>query len=773
MIRRLWHKKRVKLLTFLTLSFLIYILLPFWNPLVPEDYSVVIKDKHGKIIRAFLNDEEQWCFPPTDSIGIPYKLRSAVILFEDQYFDYHPGVNPMAIFRAFQQNMKSDKIESGASTITMQVARMDKKHKRTYWNKVKEIFKSLKIEARYSKNEILQLYLDHAPYGGNIIGYQAASLKYFRKDPSQLSWAEAATLAILPNAPGMISPSKNPENLRVKRDRLLKRLYEEAYMDKNTYELALIENIPNRSYAFQQSAHHLTEKLAKKYKGSIQTTLDKDIQLQLEQILAQYVLQQNLQGIRNGSAIILDTKTGGVLAYAGSQSYYDQSMLGMVDGVTAKRSSGSLLKPFLFALSIDYGTITPNTLIKDIPTYYGAYSPKNYNKDYAGLVKAKDALTQSLNIPAVRLLNSYGVYPFYEFLKEAGISTLFRSSEDYGLPLIIGGAEVKLIEMAMLYRGLANNGYFEYPKIIQGEERTASKQLISPGACYLTLEALKQVKRPGLEYHWEAFSNQQPIAWKTGTSYGHKDAWAAGVTPQYTIGVWLGNFDGEGNANLIGTTSAGPLLFQILNRLTANQKYTWFKENDQEMKELKICSKTGFTANQYCPETEMISVPQGMQPNKICPYHVQVEVSENETEVVCSHCWNKDHHPKVYEQYPTDVLLQLNKKGVSPEAIPNHKITCKVGSELNKINIVYPTDSSLIWIPRDFDGAYQEVVAKAATVDQNSRVFWYVNDKYLGETNRIHTKAIQLPVGKHTIVAKSDKGSEHTATFYIVKHGKE
>ena len=774
-----------------------------------EDYSTVIKDRNGEVIRAFLNQNEQWCFPPSDSMRVPDKLAQAVLMFEDQYFYSHFGINPISSIRALTQNISSGKITSGSSTITMQVARMDKLHERTYFNKLLEVLKAIKIEVQYSKKEILSMYLNHAPYGGNIIGYQAASLKYFLKNPDQLSWAEAATFAVLPNAPALISPSKNPDHLLKKRNRLLKKLHEAGALKKETYELALLEKIPRTTYPFEQSAHHLTARLRQKQahrvstgkaqrhvnaneksgrpnsaigttnsesnaadnrqKHLINTTLDKSIQLQIERMLKQYVNQLSAQGIQNGAAVVLDTKTGGILAYAGSQDYYDQKTLGMVDGVMANRSSGSLLKPFLFASSIDEGLITPNTLIKDIPTYYGAYSPNNYNKEFSGLVRAKDALTKSLNIPAVRLLNAYGVYPFYQFLKSAGITSLFRGSEEYGLPLIIGGAEVNLLEMAMLYQGLAHHGSFQYPYCVANEKKVTTKQLISEGACALTLDMLKQLKRPGLEYHWEAFANQQPIAWKTGTSYGHKDAWAVGVTPDYTIGVWLGNFNGNGNVNLVGTTAAGPLLFQILNRLSDQKNRSWFQVNEATLKELKICKTTGFSAGKNCTDVQFEPVPVGMKPLVLCPYHKKAEVNKDESMAVCSHCWSEGHHPKKYLQYPTDVLLQLNKKGVSPRPIPFHHINCKVGSESNQLTIVYPIDSALIWVPRDFDGAYQQLIAKAAVTDKNTRVFWYLNEAYIGETKRIHRKAIQLPIGKHTIVAKSEKGSESSASFYIVK----
>ncbi|NJK87475.1 MAG: penicillin-binding protein 1C, partial [Bacteroidales bacterium] len=329
---------------------------------------------------------------------------------------------------------------------------------------------AMKIEVQFSKDEILGLYLDHAPYGGNIIGYQAAVYRYFGKSPGELTWSEAATLAVLPNAPGMITPVKNDSNLVEKRNRLLEN-FKKKIIDQETYVLSCIEEIPHEITPFENPAPHVSRKLKNLYRNKkvIITTLDDKIQRKSLELTASHLGYLRQFGIRNGAVLVAETQTGKVRAYVGSQAFFDQKSLGQVDGVMAPRSSGSVLKPFLFALAIDEGIVLPQTLMKDIPTFYGAFSPSNASESYDGLVTAQDALIRSLNVPSVRLLNAYGIFAFYTFLENSGIETLFRSADDYGLPLIIGGSEVTLWDMAMLFKGLANYGTFEPLQLIEEE----------------------------------------------------------------------------------------------------------------------------------------------------------------------------------------------------------------------------------------------------------------------------------------------------------------
>lgn len=756
----------------LTGLFLVYLIIPLPSPLVKDNYSLIVNDENGEYLRVFLNDDEQWCFPPSDSIQVPEKLQKAVICFEDNYFYWHPGINPVSVIRASYQNISSGKIISGASTITMQVARFVEKRPRTFYSKFLEMLLAVKIEFYYSKQEILKLYLDHAPFGGNIIGFRAAAERYFEKPPSELSWAEAAALAVLPNSPGIVNLSSGKNILKEKRDRLLKKLHENEIIDKSAYKLALAEPIISKVYPFRITAPHLAQRIYNSNPDAffVNTTINKTIQQHVELIAKEQSHWLKRQGIRNCAALVMETQTGKIKAYVGSQDYFDADAQGMVNGVAAARSSGSILKPFLYALSMDEGIIIPQTLMKDVRSYFDAFSPQNADEKFNGILPAKDALIRSLNIPAVRLLNTYGIYRFYSFLKNAGVSTLFRPVDDYGLPLIIGGAEVNMMDMAMLFRGLANSGMFSKPYFLMEDSsnsRITSSQLISPGACLLILDMLKELKRPGAEYYWEQYQNQRPIAWKTGTSYGGKDAWAVGVSPQWTIAVWAGNFDGEPNPNLSGAASAGPLLFEIFNYLPHDLRAKWFDVVGYEFKEGIICSQTGFLAGPYCDDKVTAQLPSHMNPLRLCPYHKNVFVNKSADYSVCSRCWDSDYKEKHFIIYPADVIYHLKQRGHTVEDVPVHNPACIQTASINQLEFLYPVNSTKIWLPKDYDGVFQKVVSRLAHKKPANNVFWYLDDTYLGITKDKHEMAIALNKGWHNLSVIDQEGYVDKIKFYV------
>ncbi len=767
-----FNKILKKVIISLLVIFAVYIIIPLPSPLFKDDYSQVVTDENGNILRVFLNADEQWCLPPSGKENIPEKLKVAVINYEDSYFKWHWGVNPVSLFRAAYQDLTEGKIVSGASTITMQVARLMKPKPRTVINKLLEILLAVKIEFHYSKENILKEYLDHAPFGGNIRGYRAASMKYFEKSPKELSWAEAAALAVLPNAPGLVTPFSGNKILKQKRNKLLKKLFDKEIIDRSTYKLSLLEPIISRVYPFRITAPHFTQRVVNQYKNKkvIKTTIDIKLQQYLDLLVKQYSRRLKNEGIKNCAAIVLETKTGKVKAYIGSQDYFDVQNQGMVDGVRAPRSSGSILKPFLYALSIDDGIIIPQTLIKDIPSYFDGYSPQNYDTKFNGVVTAEDALIRSLNVPAVRLLNTYGIYKFYTFLKTAGISTLFRSADDYGLPLIIGGAEVTLYDMAMLYRGLANEGVFRKSYFVEDDtlnSKSENPQLISPGSCYLTLEMLKNLKRPGGEFFWKTFQNQTPVAWKTGTSFGGKDAWAIGVTPKWTVGIWAGNFDAEPNSNLTGVGTAGPLLFEIINYLPVNQQNKWFEKADMDFKTVQVCKETGFLASQYCDDKIQVDVPLNMAPLRICPFHKNIFVDPKTGYEVCSKCWGPDRVEKHILVFPSDVNYYLRKRGKVVEVFPPHNPACGTQNDTDPIDILYPVKMTKIWLPRDYNGKVQKLIIRVAHNRTDKKIFWYVDDSYLGITKHTNEKAVTLNKGWHNLYVIDEDGYSDKVRFFV------
>lgn len=747
--------------------FLIYLVLPLGKQKLQADYSQVILASDESILRVFLNEEEQYLLSPELQQTIPDKLKQAVLTYEDRYFYQHPGVNPWSLMRAMYLNVKHHKVVSGGSTITMQVARMIRPKPRTYWNKFLEIMLAFKLEVHLTKDEILRQYLIHAPYGSNIRGYLAASHRYFEKKPSRLTWAEACLFAVLPNAPGIIFPTSNTDLLKAKRDELLAVMYHEGLLPKASYELSLLEAIPNRIAPFDLHAPHLTDRIhLENDLDVVRTTIDAALQEEVNFFVRQHAAKVAFQGIRNASALVVNNQTGEVVAYVGSQGYNDMDRQGRVDGITSARSSGSILKPFLYALAIDDGLILPKTLIRDIPTYFGSFSPNNASEEFSGVSPANEALIYSLNVPAVRLLNAYGVDKFYNQMKECGISSLFRSAEEYGLPIILGGAEVTPWDMAKMYRGLANQGSFSDIHYLKGASNGFDKQLVSPGASFLILDELQELIRPGLEFYWKKYSSQRPVAWKTGTSYGHKDAWAVGTTPRWTVVVWAGNFDGESNKAIAGMQTAGPLLFNIFQVLPEEGNQPWFVSYKKDFVTVKTCAETGFYASRSCPNPIDTDAPRHMKPLGICPYHKRYYVEQGHR--VCSRCWKGGQQMKHQLAFTPDINFYLRQSGNLTRQIPAHDPDCPSRQEEEALTIIYPLQDARIFIPKDFDGGHQSLVAKVASQFPDRKLFWYLDDELLGSTEKSGTFPLNLANGIHHLMVMDEEGNQDKVRFSAV-----
>jgi penicillin-binding protein 1C len=750
------------------LIFLSYLIVPLPDGPFPEDYSLVVKSSKEEVLRIYLNSKEQWMLPPREDSVIPGKLLSCVTRFEDRYFFHHPGVNPGAVVRALYQNITAGERVSGASTITMQVARLIKSKPRTLPNKMLETLQALKLELIYTKEEILFLYLNHAPYGGNIYGYRAASKRYFGKEPVELTWAEAAALAVLPNAPGLISPATTPGALKAKRDRLLHSLHNGGIINTETLQLATEEPVPSKVIPFSVSAPHLADRVRRETgitSGSITTTIDSELQKGIERLVKYHSQYLSRLGIKNTLALVVENKTGAVRAYVGSQDFFANDSQGKVDGITSLRSTGSLLKPFLYALAMDEGQLLPNSRIVDIPSQFGAFSPKNMNQQYRGLVTTREALIQSLNVPAVRTLHNYGLEAFYYFLEHAGMTTLFRRPEDYGLPLILGGAEGRTDELAVLFRGLAMEGEFGQIHYLPEGKDNSKTSLISPGAAYLVLEILKEVKRPGTEAFWNQYSGASPLAWKTGTSYGQRDAWAAGVNPKWTIITWSGNFTGEENANLTSTSEAGKLLFDIFQFLTRDEDSQWFSPPEGSLVPVKTCIDTGFRVNGNCENTVMALAPASAHFIRECPYHSKIFVTEDEKHRVTSLCWKPGNYKPVNVLvYPPGVSYYLKQNGIITESIPPLMEGCKSETG-NPLEIVYPTEGAHLYLPRELTGELQKIPVRAAHREPGRKVYWYLNSEYLGFTKEDHTMPLTFSQGLQFLELVDDTGNRRKISF--------
>lgn len=751
-----------------------YLIIPLPHPLFRNDYSTVVVDEQGNILRAFLNHDQQWCFPPDPGFKMPKKLETCILNFEDRYFYLHPGINPVSLLKALVRNVLSRKVSSGASTISMQVIRLAFGRKRTIPNKLLEILQTIKLELHYSKSEILHMYVNHAPYGGNLIGYGAAVQKYFQKRADQLTWSQAAMLAVLPNSPGLISPVVNRQKLKKKRNVLLETLLERKSINRETYNTSIREPLPRDFSHFFVLAPHLAQTLISRHNLQskiIKTTISRNIQSRAENLLRHHLNSLRPKGISNGAALVVENQTREVKAYVGSNDFFDLESGGQNDGVMAPRSTGSILKPFLYALAMDEGLVLSQTLIKDIPSHFGSFSPSNANRKYSGLVTVKEALIRSLNVPASRVLNTYGLHKFYLFLERAGMTTLFRRPDEYGLTLILGGAESTLFDLATLYCGLASGGTFSPLKILVSNQtpvESGKPSLISPESCHLTLQILKELKRPGAEFYWQQYTNQTPIAWKTGTSYGQRDAWSVGANPQWTIAIWIGNFSGEGNPNLSGASCAAPVMFDIFNLLPKSPGQNWFRSKNLNLKPVKLCMDTGFIAGPNCNRTIRASAPPSVRSLATCPYHRSLFTTLDEKFQVCSLCWQTGNTKKTQHLiFPPDVTQFLRDKGMILSAIPPHKPDCPGYSKNQDLQIIYPVQNAKIWIPRDFDGRLQKLTLKIAHRNKDISVFWYLDDIYQGCTRNRHKMAFQLREGWHRLEVVDSEGNRDQKKFHV------
>jgi len=756
-------------------STLLWLMWPV-HSLFPDTYSRLVFDNQNQLMRVTLAKDEQYRFPYKKD-DLPEKYKKALIFYEDKRFYYHPGVDPFAMLHAVWQNIQSGEILRGGSTITMQLVRLSKPRERTYLNKLVECFSALRYSFHFSKNEILGEYAAHVPMGGNIVGIETASNYYFGKSLTEITWAEAALLVVLPNSPSRINLARSRDILLKKRNALLKRLHDNNYLDSTTYHLAIDEPLISPENKLPFKAPHFTNYLLKTQPelSVLHSTLDPGVQTLAEQISA--VHRQNLSnmGIQNLSLLIAETKSGKVRAYCGSHSFYDSVYSGQIDGVQAHRSTGSLLKPFLVAKILDRGPYTMHSMIRDVPTFYGTFVPQNASRKFSGLASLETILINSLNVPSVRMLNYYGTVDFYHFLKEAGFQALFRRPEEYGLSIILGGAEASLAELTQLYLALGQFGsecrlkYLENTTPYLYDDRKVS--LFSAGSAWLVINALNKLSRPGLEYYWNYFDNHLPVAWKTGTSYGQKDGWAIGVNQQWTIGVWTGNFNGEGNAALTGSRCAAPILFDLFNSLDYTEEDVWFSEPEYDLQEIECCMESGYPANPLCPKTFTAKKPLVSHMPGVCPYHKRYLVDKFSGKSVCSLCWSHaDMEWQTRYIVPASVRHILTHQGYDMDIIPGHFELCSSSEDQNRLEITYPVDGIKILIPRDLDGNFENIVFAARHHQPASNLFWYLNGNLVGNTRGDHSLSLKLDKGIFRLTVQDEEGFSKTVKFSAFKN---
>lgn len=751
--------------------------------LFADPTSTVVESREGDLLGARIADDGQWRFPALDSI--PERFSACILLFEDEYFYKHPGFNPVAMGKALYGNLTTDK-RRGGSTITQQVIRLSRKNsKRTYTEKLVELIKATRLETKYSKGEILTMYATYAPFGGNVVGLETASWRYFGIPASQLSWGQSASLAVLPNNPSIVRPGKNDSTLSRKRNQLLKKLWKKGTIDEITYELSMLEELPGKPYPLPQITPHLTERIRKEAPGKrIKTTVQSVLQKQLNRLSKEHYLQLRQNEIYNLSIVVMDVQTKEVIGYVGNAPTTRQHQKD-VDVVARPRSTGSVLKPLLYAGMLDEGQILPESLVVDVPTNINGYQPQNFDKEFNGAVPASKALARSLNIPAVRMLRSYGLDKFYGNLQEMDIQHIDKPSTYYGLSLILGGAESSLWEITKTYAGLAHTlqtytstsseyttdafqGYSYFKKDAPTELNLQSDPpVFDAGAIYNTLETLRNVNRPTGEESWRFYEDAQPIAWKTGTSYGFKDAWAVGVTPQYAIGVWVGNADGEGRPGVTGIQAAAPLFFDVLRTLPTDGR--WFAQPYDALTEVEVCSKSGSKAGVYCPDTKEVLVSEAGIHSVACDFHKQIYVTSSGDYRVNSDCYELDQM-KAEVRFVLSPTVAFYYAGKHPDynVLPPLHPDCDVLGE-QPMSFIYPKKNQHVVLPKDFDEQRNDVIFKLAHRNPDTKVFWYLNERFVGETETFHELAIVPEEGTYIITAVDADGKELKQEITISK----
>lgn len=752
-------------------------------PRFNASYSTVVESSDGNLLGARIADDGQWRFPAGE---VPEKFEKALLTFEDRWFYYHPGINLVSLSRALADNIEKGEIISGGSTITMQVARISLgNRRRTYGNKVIEMLSALKLELFRSKKKILSMYASNAPFGGNTVGLEAAARRYTGRSASSLSWAEAAALAILPNAPGLVFPGRNQETLKRRRDALLRKMHERNFLDSLTLELAIDEPVPGEAMPLPVRAPHLTDYFFRTRKGEVSvTTIDQVMQERAASIINLHQKDLASNRISNAACIIVDVETGNVLAYVGNSAGETTGKNGNeVDIIRSERSTGSILKPFLYAGMQQSGDLLPDALIADIPTRFPGFSPRNFDLSFSGAVPASMALSQSLNIPAIKMLQKYNSGRFLKLLRKTGFTTFDRDADHYGLSLILGGGETSLWELAGTYASMSRvfNHYLSskkyyasdyHPPVLIREERIDTIEDPSPplsaSAIWLTYEALRKVNRPESQAGWQYFSSSPDIAWKTGTSFGFRDGWAVGTTPRHVIAVWVGNADGEGRPGLTGITAAAPILFDLV---TLTGTGSWFETPFEDLALIRVCSASGFRAGPDCPETSEISACINGLRSETCPYHKIVHLNGTGTRQVTSDCELPENISNVpWFVLPPAMEYYYRQKHPEYRQLPPPAPGCTT-EKIQVMEFIYPTPGVKIFIPRDQTGKQTRIIAELAHRNPSGKIFWHLDESFIATTKLIHRIELLSGPGNHTLTTIDEEGNSIRARFEILQNG--
>ncbi|MEZ5004258.1 MAG: penicillin-binding protein 1C [Chitinophagales bacterium] len=719
-------------------------------------YSKVVLDNKNNFLHAYLSNDDKWRLY-TEVNEITPELIQSIRVKEDRFFFYHPGVNPIAVVRAAVNNFRKGYRTSGASTITMQVVRLLHPRSRKISSKIIEMINAFQLEWHYSKKEILQLYINLLPYGGNIEGIKSASLLYYNKFPQHLSLSEIALLSTIPNNPEKYKVGRDNDILKLKRDQLLHYFDQRKTFSHVIIEDALTEEVTAQRREFQKFAPHFCNYVIKNaHENNILTTLNKQFQAQVESLSKAYIKQLKYKDIHNLSVLVIDNHNQNILAYLGSQDFNDADYAGQVDGTNALRSPGSTLKPLIYALAFDKGLFTPKSVLSDLPINFDGYEPENYDEEYNGLVTIEDALANSLNVPAVKVLNTLSVEEFTSTLSEADFAWIQQNKKTLGLSLALGGCGVTLQELTGLYVAFANDGNWQPLQFLKDHDnRTEKHQIISKASDFMLYEILTQITRPDLPNEFANAKNLPKIAWKTGTSYGRRDAWSIGYNKNITVGVWAGNFSGKGVPDLSGAEIATPLMIDIFNALDYDQSESGFRMPDS-LALRYVCKVSGKVPNDFCNNQILdYYIPQISSQIK-CDHLKKVWVNNANTISYCSYCLpNETVMEKLYPNLAGDLITFYEKQNIPYSKIPPHNPNCSHLFADHPPKITQPSDGAIYYIDTV---ANEKILFKADAHNDVKELFWYINDQLVGSSAINEQLFFTLPEGNVEITCTDDKG---------------
>ncbi len=752
--------KKQRIFAGIILVLIIFILLIYLIPLpraLNKPLSKVIRYSSGKVMRVYLSSDEKWrIYLPIDNTDELFK--KSTIMYEDKYFWLHPGINIIALLRAFYLNIKAGEIISGGSTISMQLARLVEPKPRTVRSKLIEMFRAIQFELRLGKKRILETYINIAPYGGNVEGVGAACLAYFGCLPENLLPEEVAFLVSIPQSPVIRKPGNIEESIKA-RDNVLKIMFKNGLISQHDYKRAGNAPVPMGFMPFPMESQHAADfaMLKYPYENDIIISIDEDMQKKAENIVKSYQKRIEYLGASNISVVVIENKTGKVRSLIGSIDYYNNDNDGQVRGFYAYRSPGSALKPFLYALALEKGIISTEMLIEDAPHSFGSFAPINFSEKWDGLITAENALSKSLNMPFVIMLQRTGYKDFMEKLYAGNLKGQ-RFFDDYGLTVITGGMEVKLLNLVNLYSCLSNGGKYKAWSVLQGESIFPDTLLFRSGAVFLTLKALAKKGRPDAPKIENYNFPKTHVYWKTGTSWERRDAWSIGFQKTYTVGVWVGNFSGEGAEGIVGGIAASPIMFDIIRAIETEmdkEEFDWKYDALDDIELTELCSYSGYKAGMNCIDREYIYVLKNANPFEKCPFHKKFMI-EKETGYRASP-WEDYKEGEIVERiftiYPSAVQKIMGNRGKIPSFSPK----CAISLEMKSLQVISPIHNSVIMIPRGIKNA-SYVMLQAYTSSKQSEIYWFLNGKYIGPTLSGEIKKVIAQPGEMQFVVQDKTG---------------